>query len=265
MVRRGSIVPVFFFFIVLASISYGLSQTSVGGQTVGIVELLLAPLQHNLFSAVAADRNDNSPVQKLQQENSQLRTQLAHYQQQDKEIQALRDQFNTQSPPPSTLLPAQVVGLRSFIPGVSLPEQLIIDKGLKEGLRVGSIIVYKNELVGRVSRSTDHLSLVDLSYKKGFSMTAETSSSHALGISKGQGQGAILFDNVVLSETLAGGDVVVTKGSQELDGTGAPPGLVIGKIISIDKKASNLFQTAKVQPLFDSRTLTTVFVLPVTK
>ncbi len=259
--QRSNIAIVFVFFLFLSFLFYILSLTSMGQSLTGFLELGTIPLQKSVFSAYAANNSHPSDLQKLKEQNAELESQLAKYKEQDKEMQALRDQFATTTPSSSSLLPVHIIGLKAFIPGVSLPEQIVIDKGRQDGITNNAAVIYKNNVVGKVAIANQHVSLVDLSFKKGFSVTATTSQTNSLGISKGQGQGSILLDNVVLSDSLMKGDLVVTKGSTDSDESGIPPGLVIGKILSVDKKASNLFQTARIQPLIDVTHLTTLFIV----
>jgi rod shape-determining protein MreC len=259
--RRSNLAIIFVFFLFISFLFYVLSLTPFGKGLTGFLELGTVPLQKNVYSAYAAGNSQPSELQKLKEQNAELESQLAKYKEQDKEMQAFRDQFATTTPSSSSLLPVHIIGLKAFIPGVSLPEQIIIDKGRKDGVLNNDAVIYKNNVVGKVAIANEHVSLVDLSFKKGFSVTATTSQTNSLGISKGQGQGSILLDNVVLSDSLTKGDVVVTKGSTDSDESGIPPGLVIGKIISVDKKASNLFQTARVQSLVDITHMTTLFVV----
>ena len=115
-------------------------------------------------------------------------------------------------------------------------------------------------MVGRVIHVTPHMSLVDSVMKQGFSVTGRDLATDALGVIKGQGEGVIL-DNVVLSDKLQVGDMVITKGDLNENGVGVPPDLVVGKISSIDRRPSNLFQSAEIQSLIDLNRLSTVFVL----
>lgn len=259
MQRSGTLV-VFVFFLFTSCFLYIIASTSFGQGLVGFFELGTVPLQQKIFR-VYADNNKPTELQKLKEENLSLLSQLTRYKEQDKEIQALRDQFAMTTPDSQSLLPAQIIGFRSFIPGVSLPDQIIIAKGKKDGVKNGSAVVYKNNLIGKVALANGHISLIDLSSKKDFSLISTTLQTNSLGISRGQGHASILLDNVVLSDSLNKGDLVVTKGSVESDGSGIAPGFTVGKIVSIDKKASNLFQTARVTPLTDVAHLTTVFVV----
>lgn len=259
--RRSNLAIVFVFFLFISFLFYILSFTQVGKSIIGFLELGTVPIQRSVFSVYAASNSQPSELQRLKEQNAELEAQIAKYKEQDKEMQALRDQFATTTPASSSLLPSHIIGLKAFIPGVSLPEQIIIDKGKRDGITTNAAVIYKNNVVGKIAVANDHVSLIDLSFKKGFSVTATTSQTNSLGISKGQGQGSILLDNVVLSDSLKKDDLVVTKGSTDSDESGIPPGLVIGKIVSVDKKASNLFQTARVQPLIDITHVSTLFVV----
>lgn len=211
------------------------------------------------FTAYAVTTG-SSEIDRLRQQIASLQSQLIASKQQQKEINALRDQFATEKLEFSKLLPAKVVGMKSFLPGYSLPEQFVIDKGASDGLAKGMTVVYENVLIGQISEVREHVSLVDLSFHKRFSVTAITSETQALGVVKGQGNGEFLLDNVVLSDELKKNDIVLTKGSVDIDGVGVISDLQIGKIISIEKKPSSLFQTAKLSRLVDIPRLTTVFV-----
>ena len=240
---------------------YVFAQTSFGKAVTGTGELLLLPLRHGVFSVyAAATQSELSPLEQLEEKIVELEAKLASTKEQEKEIAALRDQFSQPTPHPRSLLPVRIVGMKAFIPGFSLPEQIVIDKGGKDGVPKGAVVIYKNNLLGKISTTQDHIAVVDLTFKRDFSITATTLESGALGVVKGQGEGELLLDNVVLSDTLKKGDLVVTKGSTNLDGAGATPGLIIGKIVSVEKKASSLFQTAKVEGPLDITRLSTIFV-----
>jgi len=197
----------------------------------------------------------------LQQENTTLRKQLADMNGLRADNAALRDQFQTANPVSNTLLPVHVVGMGDAIPNMSFPQRLVIHAGKKEGITVGNIVVVKNEAVGDIVMVSDHFSVVRLVSSKESSFAAVTSATGAIGVAKGSGSGDITLDNVLLSQQLQVGDMVVTKGSQDISGKGFPEGLIIGKITSIDKNPSSLFQKARVVPLTSFDHLSMVFVI----
>lgn len=259
--KQRNLISTFFFFLVLSGAFFALSFTSVGMSIRGFVEVMISPIRSGALAILVSPSDKASPLQRLQDENLQLRMKLASYQEQEREIRALRDQFATTSINSRTLLPAKIIGRRTIIQGSSLPDQLILDKGTKDGVRKGSTIVYKNIFLGQIAAVTDHLSTADLSYRKEFSITAVVADSGALGVITGGGLGEMLLDKVVLSDKLSINSNVITKGNIDKEGRGVPPGLLIGKIVSIDKKPSALFQTAKVSLNVDVVRLDAVFIL----
>ena len=86
-------------------------------------------------------------------------------------------------------------------------------------------------------------------------------SQFAQGLIKGQGNGQIVLDNVLLSEKIENGDLVVTGGTKDIEGIGLPPDLVIGKIYALQKNPSALFQKAEVKSFIDSVQLSTLFII----
>jgi rod shape-determining protein MreC len=192
-------------------------------------------------------------MQQLQQENDQLRSQLAQMQEVQKDNQALHDQFITSNPSPHKLLPVEVIGDQQ--------NALLIDNGEQEGIHTGDVVVVKDNLIGKVSETTPHISLVMLLSDPSTSFTAETAKTSARGIVKAQDGGNSIFDNVVLTDKLETNDVVMTKGGLDGHGKGYPPDLIVGKIVSVDKQASSLFQSARIQSLVDISQLRMVFVM----
>jgi rod shape-determining protein MreC len=91
--------------------------------------------------------------------------------------------------------------------------------------------------------------------------TAKTLNTQAQGVVKGQGGGGVVLDNVVLSESLKKDDLVLTNGDINTQNSGFPPDLTVGKIISVSKNPSDLFQKADIQPLIDLESLEKVFVV----
>ncbi len=257
MQKRSPYLSSFFFLSVLSVFLLLLSTAGATEPLRSIFQSTLLPFQRAIFTAYA---DVNSNEKSLVKEDEQVRLLQTKIDEQEREIKALRDQFKISEPPSQNLLPAEIVGYESFVSGVGNPERITIDKGSRNGVKVGQMVVVGDILFGKIVKTSHNLSIVEVSTKKGFSITARTSGTNALGVIKGQGS-SLLLDNVILSESLKKDDFVVTKGSLNSEGIGSPPGLVLGKIVSVDKKPSSLFQTAEVAPLLDSSRVTMVFVL----
>lgn len=239
-----------------------------------LVSVLLIVLNLSLFSPVTSTLSQTSynilskiiflgqgsEEKRLKEENLSLSSRIVSDQKLLLENKALHDQFLVSNPKSFELLPANVIGAPRFLPAVTLPEIYILDVGEKDGVRVGNAVVFKDNLIGRVSKVTDSVSEVTLVINPNFKFAAKTSAG-VLGIVKGQGNGDITFDNVLLSDTIARGDLILTSGDLKIDFTGLPSGIVVGKIVSVEKAPSELFQRAKLESFLDFGKTQNVFVV----
>ncbi len=219
----------------------------------GFLQTITLPIQKLAFTVNSSTNHISDSQQQLQEENNQLRVQLAQMQELKRDNQALHDQFQNTTPTPQKLLPAAVVGLQQ--------DALVIDKGQSDGLKIGAIVVAKNNLIGTISKVTPHLSEVRLLTDPSTSFTARAVKTNADGIVRSLDGGTIIFANVVLSDKLEKNDIIETKGDLSVTGQGYPPKLIVGEIVSVDKQASSLFQSAKVESLVNISHLQTVFIL----
>ena len=260
--KKENFLLAFVVFLVLSFIVFGLSKTGILDPVEAISQKILSPFQlatYNIFNNLSF-LGENAKIKKLESENMILTSMLYSQTKLQKENSALSDQFRTVYPKSYSLIPANIVGAPTFIPGVSLPETFIVDEGESNGVKVGDAVVYKNNLVGRVTKINSYLSEVTLLTNASSSFTARTSTSQSLGVIKGQGEGQMILDNVLLSSTLKTDELVLTNGDTGLNTGGYPPGLVVGKIVSVDKNPSSLFQKADVESFLDFSSLTTVFI-----
>ena len=253
----------FFVFLLLSCLVFGLSKVGILNPVSSVFQKISTPFQrtsYNIFNSITLF-GENSKLKKLETENLALTSMLSDQKKLESENSALSDQFQASSPNSNTLLPANIVGAPSFIPGVSTPETFIVDKGTQDGVKVGEAVVYKNNLLGKITKSNDSLSEITLVTNISSSFTAKISSAGTLGVIKGQGGGEMILDNVLLSDNLEPSNLVLTNGDTSLNGNGYPPDLVVGKIVSIDKKASSLFQRAEISSFIDFSKITTVFII----
>jgi len=247
MKRVKAVVPIFFIFLLLSILILLFAQNPL---TAGL-QFITLPLQKWTFIASTQSPSQATSEQQLQQENNQLRSQLAQMQELQKDNQALHDQFKVTSPSSQTLLPAEVIGIQQ--------NALLIDKGEHDNVHVGNVVVVNDNLIGKISKITPNISLITLMTDPSTSFTAETAKTSANGIVRAQ-DGIVIFGNVVLTDKLQSNDIVMTKGSMDSQGNGYPPKLIVGKIVSIDKQASSLFQSAKIESLVNVSQLRMVFV-----
>lgn len=262
--RRKKILPIV---IVLALISIALILLSGAGRTYfveGPLSWVFSPIQRGV-SAVFNINIKDSKVEVLERENSELRGKLKDQALLESENKALRDQFEIEYPRSGDLLPAKVIGRPGFIPGVSRPEHFILNVGKTDGVVEGKAVIFGTSLVGRVSRVFSHTSKVEIITNSSSTFTAKSvsyfDSREAIGIVKGSGNEEIVLGNVLLSSVLRKEDVVLTKGDVDETGSGFPPNLIVGKIISVEKKPSDLFQRALIESPIDFSSIDKVFVV----
>lgn len=254
MKKKEGITSIFLIFLFLSILIFGLAKMGYIGGVVSLLETVILPVEKTFYSLkniVFKDQSDEK-LKKLEEENIIFVRKLADFQNIIKENNALKDQFQTSNPKSTNLLPAKIVG--------GMQEYLIVDKGKKDNVKNGLAVVFKDNLVGKVVKVSEKVSRIDIVTNKDFSFTAETSETLAQGIIKGDGEDQVL-ENVLLSEELKVSDLVLTKGDLDVNGVGFPQGLIAGKIISVDKKPSSLFQSAKVKSLINFKRLEMVFIV----
>ena len=196
-------------------------------------------------------------IKKLEEDNLRLLSRISDFEKLKRENQALSDQFQTSYPSSYQLLEVQIIGAPSFVPGVSAPNIFILNKGSKSNIKVGNAVVLGNNFLGIVIKISDNLAKINTVNNSSSSFTVKTESG-AVGIVRGGGN--LALSNVLLSENLRKGELVLTKGDIGQDGVGIPPDLVVGKITEIEKNPSDLFQTAEIKSFVDFTKLSAVFV-----
>lgn len=251
----------FFLFVLLLLISAIMYAFTRNSQVLpgGLLGGFFSPVRANIVRLINFRKGDNE--EKLREENMKLQKEIRDQKKLEADAKALRDQFETEKIRTATLLPSHIIGMRSFIPGVSLPESIILDKGSDDSVQVGKIVVYKDNVIGKITKVSRTTSLVDLLYHQKSTISAKTLKTNALGLISGQGQGVMQLQGVVLSEKLELGDQVLTKGDAAGEIAEYPPDLVIGKIVSVDKRPSALFQVAEVESFINIAKLTMVFIM----
>ncbi|MGH7245885.1 MAG: rod shape-determining protein MreC [Candidatus Levyibacteriota bacterium] len=262
MQKRNLFLPIFFLFLFLSFIVYFLIKFTGFSFFTNTSFALFSPFLHLSFQTKQKVTSvfSNNSMTALQAENAAILSQLAHQKTLEKENEALRDQFAlTATILADNLLPAHILAAANFIPNVNEPDDITIDVGRNDGVQIGDTVLYKNIALGLISNVTDHASDIRL-ITAGTSIVTVKTQDNIIGVLRGQGNGQLLLDNVLLSDKITAGDVVVTSISSQTNAT-YQQGLLVGKITSIDKNPSSLFQRASIQPFFSVEHLPLVFVL----
>lgn len=245
--------PVLIFFL-LASFIFLLSQKI--SAPFDFISYLSFPPRAFLYSAVHA-RNKPTELDMLKQENIVLRSKLVKLDALQKDNNALRGQFEDAVLSSQTLLPAKVIG---FSGSFNNPTELLLDEGENSGVKKGMAVVSGHVLVGKIGKVTPWNSKLILTVSKKFSTLGVLSKNNTTGVIKGE-DNFILFDHVVITDSLTNSETVVTKGEADTNGIGIPANLIVGKVANVNKSDTSPFQSAFIKPLIDFSKLTTVFVI----
>lgn len=260
MQKRNSFIPFFLVFFSLSLVLIFLGKFGILDPITSLINRGATPIKSSTLNIFGLQ---NKNISALNSENARLKKELSDRQNLILENKALKDQFAKSGSENLDLLPARVVGYPGFIPGVSMPEYLVLDKGLNSGVKKGSTVIIENYLIGKVIDAKPDFSKVELLNNKNSSFTAKVASqdgAEATGVIKGQNE-EMNFENVLLTLTIKKDDFVLTKGDKDENGVGYPPDLIVGKITTVEKKSSDLFQKAKVKSFVDFTNLKTVFIL----
>ena len=263
MQKKSGFFGFFIIFLLLSLLIFFASKTGFLKPVNSLFQTILSPLEaltYGTFSKITGI-GSNSEINSLKAKNAVLVKKLIDQNKLISDNKALRDQFQTQNPKSTSLIPANVIGAPSFIPGISLPETLTLDRGEADGVKIGNAVIYKDNLIGKVIKTSTYISSVMLITNSSSSFTVKILNNLSLGVLKGQGGGKMVLDNVLLSEILKKDDIILTKGDINQKGEGLEPDLIVGKIISISKNPSDLFQKAEVKSLINLTNLNEVFII----
>ncbi len=190
----------------------------------------------------------------LESELSRLQAQVVQLQNSVSQADALAALVNfSRSNPENSYTAATVIG-RDPSPFL---RYIIIDKGSNNGLRRGMPVVTEQGLVGRVDAVISSASRVQLVSDTSSSVNVRLEKAKQEAILTGNISGDLVLDLLPQNVTIEPGDLVLTSG---LSG-GFPANLIVGQILSIRKRDSDLFQQAIVQPVVDFSKLKIVLII----
>ena len=191
----------------------------------------------------------------LVKERNQLLAQVAELQVDKRENSVLKKQIESSTSVNKQIIMAHTAGLSQQ----GDASYLLIDKGSKDGLAAGQMVLSDGVLVGRLKQTADHSALVQLPLSLGniIPVAIRHGDSVTKGIVEGSFNLTAQLNQVLPTDQLQEGDVIETSA----DGSMYQPGLVVGKVGPVSKSSSQLFQTAPVVLLWDIRKLEYVFVI----
>ncbi len=253
--------------VILAFVAIGLIVLALGGFLTPLSRIVLNPIvsaQTWLAVRVQALQNYfNAPqdMARLQQQNTQMEDEIARLQ---AEIITLKQQLSETSilealvdfarvNPDNRYVAASVIG-RDPSPFV---KYVIINRGSDDGLRRGMPVVTQQGLVGRIAAVTAGAARIQLITDPNSSVNIRIEPARAQAILLGSITGELTLDMVPQSSAIQIGDLVLTSGL----GGNYPSNILIGQVVSVRQKETDLFQSASIQPVVDFTQLEIVLVI----
>ena len=184
----------------------------------------------------------NSGQKELVEENSKLRSQLKFLN--DNNFKAVA---------------AAVIARESLVDGTEEGQDLIVNKGTKNGVLVGQGVVSEEGLIiGKVIEAKETAAKICLTTSPGCKLAAAIQNqTKAQGITDGDLGLTIKMNYIPQLEKISVGDTVITSGL----GDKIPRGLVIGKVIDVLSESNEVWQSATIEPLVNLNSLTVVTVI----
>ncbi|MCF6265522.1 MAG: rod shape-determining protein MreC [Desulfuromusa sp.] len=213
----------------------------------GIADTVSETWRNYLWLVDARQRN-----LELEQENLELHSQLQQVQEISLQNERLRKLLAFVDDLDRPALPAQVIGEDAS----NWARTIIIDKGIRAGLRNGSPVVAAQGVVGRIIKIAPDSSRVLLITDASSAIAALIQRTRTRGIARGRGAD-LSIEYALRDADIQIGDLLVTSGM----GGVFPKGLPLGQIKSVEKDQFGLFQRVKAMPAVDFSHLEEVMVI----
>lgn len=227
-------------------------STPVAIAVVATLDTVTSVWHHYIGLTNLQEEND-----RLKAENAQLRSDLAAREEQTHENERLRLMVGLRERAPEVkMVFAQVIGTS---PSPTF-RSLRIDRGSRDGVEMGAAVVSHEGVVGRVAGLTEDTADVMLLVDNNSSTDVLVQRTRARARIRGLGgDDGLNIEVQYLARTadVDPGDVLITSGLSKA----FPKGLVVGRVMSVERRAFGLYQRATVQPSVDFSRLESVMVI----
>lgn len=230
---------------ILLDAGNGVTNLFGGFQEVNALRGQVKKLQEQLNTAII----DSVRVRELEIENSALRAQL-EYKQANPDYLLSGATVLEENDNRARVLSQDPSNLVNFI---------TIDQGRAENVVVGMPVITPAGLVGRVTEVGNHWSRVLLLNDATSSVNAVVQSTRATGIVQGQGQGSdlLVMRYLPLGDSVKKDDLILTSGI----GGAFPKRLVLGQVVEVRQRDTDLFTEAIIRPSVDLARLEYVLIM----
>ena len=140
-----------------------------------------------------------------------------------------------------------------------IQDTILINKGSDDGISKNMpVITPQKVIIGKISKVYKNFSEVELVSNKKISFDAEIQGvKDSFGVGKGNGNLNIIVNLVPRKKRISKGNLVISSGLGNI----FPKGLLIGKVKKIEKKDTEAFQKITVEPAFNIKEISNLFVI----
>ena len=234
----------------------------------GVILRLISPLQARLATLVetsgglfraARDLRDlRQRNQELEEKYAQLLIENVALEESAQENATLRSFFHfAQQHPGFQLVGGEVKASVIGRDPSNFLRYLIIDAGQVQGVKKDMPVIVPRGLVGRVQSVGSNWAKVLLITDPRSSVSAVIQTGRAAGQVQGLVSGDLMMKYISQEESVSEGEIVLTSGL----GANFPKGLVIGQVVAVQQRDSDMFQQATVRPTVDFDRLEMVLVI----
>lgn len=211
---------------------------------------LLSPI-HNLKASIRDIESLKNENRKLREITSIYGVEVIRLREVIKENERLRLRLNLEPRPKSwKIIWAEILESHSH--------QLILDKGLKEGLKIGLPVLAGGRLIGRISYLwQDRAAVISITHSD-FSAGVKLPRSNLEAVIEGVPlQNAIILKYIPKNSDVVKGDRVITSGR----GGVFPSELEVGEVIEVRTEPFGFFMSIKAKPAFSLSEVEDVAIL----
>jgi len=184
-------------------------------------------------------RTENAELRRLEAANARQLLEVEHLAQENhqlRELMGARDRAPVRSQVAEVLYDTRDPFAR----------RIVLDKGLQQGVVNGQPVIDSTGVVGQVTRVFPLSSELTLLTDRHIAIPVQVQRNGLRAIASGSGQGGRMeLRYLSVNADLKEGDLVVTSGLDSV----YPPGLPVGKVLSVDRSGAGNFARILVEPV----------------
>lgn len=211
-----------------------------------------------IFGNLKGDTEYEKEIQKLEDEISDYKAQLADYENIKKQNELYKDFLELKEKNPDFKFEKASVIARD---SADVYKSFSISKGSLSGISAGDAVLYKKSIVGVIDKVYPDYSVVKTVIDPDFNVSAyeiiSGEISYCTGNTRLAADGKCKMANLSSSTHVAYGSIICTAGI----GSSIPKGLVIGTVTSVEDEATDISSYAVIEPEANVDEITECLVL----